>query len=185
MDRATSTGFLSLSVPIRARFLETAHILWVVNGSYPWARTAYLFNLPLDVLSLSCSQLQLAVYCKGLKTFLIGTPGIRLKSLWTVWNQKFIWDVFKSSHLSSEGRVRGRRLFGGGLIWLVHLCVYVRMFLCVYACMLCLVLCMCLSLSVNTCFLMHHKLFSICIELISSCQLWKEPRFPEAHYSFF
>lgn len=174
-------------MPIRARFLETAHILWVVNGSYPWARTAYLFNLPLDVLSLSCSQLQLAVYCKGLKTFLIGTPGIRLKSLWTVWNQKFIWDVFKSSHLSSQGRVRGRRLFGGGgLIWLVHLWVYVRMFLCVYACMLCLLLCMCLSLSVNTCFLMHHKLFSINMHWVDFLlSTLERATFPEAHYSFF
>lgn len=34
-------------------FLETAHILWGVNGFYPWVRMAYLFILSSDVPSLS------------------------------------------------------------------------------------------------------------------------------------
>lgn len=69
----TATSTLSrcchhcLSEPI----LETADILWGVNGFHTWACMAYLFILSLDVppLSRHPSELQLAVYCKTLKIF--------------------------------------------------------------------------------------------------------------------
>lgn len=60
------------------------------------------------------------------------TRGKTLKSLWTVQNQKFIWDIFKSGVAVSAHR--GEREAGScseGLIWQVRSCVCV----CVHASM--------------------------------------------------
>lgn len=119
------------------------------------------------------------------------TPGITLKSLWTAWNQKFIWDIFKSGVAFSAHRGEWEAgSCSGGLIWCArlrvcvwvhvcedvfvcpckHVCLYVFMYACV-----CLCLWTCVySCTTNCCLL-------ICIELrcISSCKFCNEPGFPK------
>lgn len=132
--------------------------------------------------AVNCSSLCTA---KVWRHFLIGTPGIRLKSLWTVWNQKFIWDIFKSSHLSSQGRVRGRQLLKYDLTG-PFVCMWGCFCVSMHVCTVCVLLCMCLSLSVNMCFLMHHKVFSINMHWVDFLlSTLERATFPKAHYSFF
>lgn len=107
-DGATSpvyllSCYLCPSEPI-FRNLPTSSGVWTVP--YTWAYTAYLFNFIFrcSVPVQAGSWLQIAVYRKSLKTFFNWTPGITLKSLWSAWNQKFIWDIFKSGEASAAHR---------------------------------------------------------------------------------
>lgn len=69
MERATSILYLSAH---QMPFLETAHILWGVNGFYSWACMAYLFVLSSDVPSPAVQSTAACYVLQRFEDILIG-----------------------------------------------------------------------------------------------------------------
>lgn len=120
---------------------------------------AYLFILSFrcSVPVQACSHLRLAVYRKK---FLIMTPEITLKSLWTWWNQKFIWDIFKSrvALCAHEGGWESGSRQEGVDLKSPFVCVCVFASVCVFMCLwTCICSCIAKEVGLHACKLHRSK----------------------------
>lgn len=148
-----------------------------MNGSGTKAHMVYLFKRTFRCPVAAMQSTAARCVLQKFEDIFNWTPGIRLKSLWTACNQKFIWDIFKRSHLSSKESEQQAVVQGA---WFdSFICAYVRMFVCFRACMV--LLCTCLSLSLP----MYHKLLSVIMQWVDMhfCHSSLESCFPKAHRS--
>ena len=84
MDRATSTVYLSPAICAHwSPFLETAHILWGVDGFYTWALARLIYLSYLQMFCPCPGMQSAAAHCvpQKFEDIFNWTPGITLKSL--------------------------------------------------------------------------------------------------------